>query len=91
MCAVSVVGDSFTQRHQFSTTAIGLPQVQAWVDRQEFEVLKAEVAALRTTLLLAKRIDQLAGQADCEMAEKVALLKAVAKAVGVDLSDVFAE
>lgn len=56
---------------------------------QDLEGLKAEMENLKKLLQLGKAIDDAAGAPDCEMDEKVALIKAVAEAVGVDMGDVF--
>ncbi len=51
--------------------------------------LRAEIAELRELLIAAKKFDEATGQADCEMEEKVALIKQIAKFVGVDMEKVF--
>lgn len=59
------------------------------VSREEFDALKKEVQKMKRLLKNAKEIDEVTGQPDCEMEAKVALLKQVAKLVGVNLGDVF--
>lgn len=59
--------------------------------RAEFDALKKELEALKELLLAAKRYDEATGQRDCEEADKVKLFRALAKLVGVDMSDVFPE
>lgn len=68
------------------------------VSKQDFDKLKKEVAALKKDvermkkeLEAAKKQDEAEGNPDCEMEEKVALLKKVAELVGVDLSDIWPE
>lgn len=57
--------------------------------QEEFDALKREVEALKDLLKAAKLYDEKTGQKDCEMDEKIALIKKVADMVGVDLKDVF--
>jgi hypothetical protein len=61
------------------------------VGREEFEALRNEIRELRKLLIAAKEYDQATGDPDCEMDEKVALIKKVADLVGVDISDVFGD
>jgi hypothetical protein len=96
MCAVSNVGDFYTQRWQ---GGIGSGQIQIGqgqsqtltplVSKQEFDALKQEVAEMKRLLLMAKEIDEKTNQTDCEHPDKIRVLQEVAKLVGVDLSDVF--
>jgi hypothetical protein len=51
----------------------------------EFDKLKAEVAELVKLLKRAKKYDKDNGEPDCELDEKMALLRKMAKLVGVDL------
>jgi len=57
------------------------------VSRAEFEALKKEVEELRELLKAAKKFDDATGQPDCENDEKLAALRAVAEALGVDLGE----
>ena len=90
MCTVSFVGDNwqkgFEKRpyYQPEQTNFNLSNIS----REEFDELKKEVTALKELLIAAKNFDEATGQPDCEVDEKVALIKAVAKAVGVDLEDI---
>jgi hypothetical protein len=59
------------------------------VSREEFDALRKEVQDALALLKKAKKYDDETGQPDCEVDEKVAALKAIAKLVGVDLSEVF--
>lgn len=95
MCVVSAVGDTWQQGfperwpnviRPNSTTYIEIP-----VSRQEFEALKAELEALKKVLKEAKLFDEATGQPDCEVDEKVGLIKALAEALDVDLEDIFGE
>jgi len=57
--------------------------------REEFNALKKDIEEIKELLKKAKELDEKTGQPDCEIDEKVALLKAIANMVGVDLEDVF--
>ena len=90
MCMVSVIGDHF----QGTIPKPYQPDPFAWIQtitRAEFDTLKNEVAELKKLLMAAKAYDAATGQPDCEMGEKIDLLRKVAKAVGVDLDDVLKE
>lgn len=103
MCMVSAVGDNwrddFKKRYpNWHNTNPVPPLVPNWPNtnvptntptRDEFENLKKEVEELKKVLLAAKQFDEATNQKDCEMEEKIALIKRVAEAVGVDMNDVF--
>jgi hypothetical protein len=59
------------------------------VSREEFNALKHEITELRKVLKAAKAFDEATGQPDCEMDEKVALIKRLAEMVGVSMEDIF--
>jgi len=61
------------------------------ISRQEFDALKAEVEELKKLLQAAKKFDDSTGQPHCEMDDKVELIKRIAKAVGVEMGDVFTD
>lgn len=100
MCVVSMVGDHYNDkwkdRHFPSTWtwpgsgagSQGYPPLNT-VSKQEFDSLKAEVLEMKQLLLRAIEYDKRNSEPNCEMEEKVALLKQVAKMVGVSLEDVF--
>jgi hypothetical protein len=54
--------------------------------REEFDKLKVEIEELKKLLIAAKEFDENTGQKDCEAEDKVALLKRIADALGVDIS-----
>ena len=89
MCFASFVGQHYDDvwRPQVAPFTTATTWVQS-ISREEFEQLKRDVAEMKELLIAAKRIDEVTGQPDCEMAEKVDLLRRVAEAVGVDLEDV---
>ena len=92
MCVVSMIGDHYTEKWKPQWP----PQLQQlWptsfinsVTREEFDRLKREVEEMKALLLRAKKYDEENGEPDCEIDEKMKLVKKVAEAVGVDLSDV---
>lgn len=94
MCAVSMIADHYRDKWQQQswypqqgTGLGGLYQALA-ISRHEFDALKREVEDLKALLQRAKEYDAKNGEPDCEMADKVAILRAVAKLVGVDLGNV---
>jgi hypothetical protein len=102
MCSVSAIGGEWTklvpQTYPWITPYVppSAPTIQPAitysfpeVSREEFDRLKNEVEELRTLLQAAKKFDEATGQPDCEVEEKVALIKRVAELVGVDMGDVF--
>lgn len=58
------------------------------ISRKEFDDLKREVTEMKELLKRAKKYDEDSGQRDCEIDEKMDLLRKVAKLVGVSLDDV---
>ena len=101
MCTVSNVGDgyrdTFPQRYSWYPFDPTVPNHQApsleellkLTNNEEIQKLRAEIVELKKLLAAAKKFDESTGQKDCEMDSKVAFLKQVAEAMGVDLSDVF--
>jgi len=97
MCVVSMIGDEFTKRWQPYVQPI-IPQ-QHPIDwekifspppsKSEFDALKKEVELLRDLLKAAKIYDEKNNEPNCEMEDKIVLLKTIAKAMGIDLSEVF--
>lgn len=83
MCVVSMIGDDW--RSKFPSTYPNLSEIS----RAEFIALKLEVQELKKLLIAAKQFDEVTGQKDCEMEDKIKFIKEIADAVGVDLSEVF--
>ena len=92
MCVVSAVGDNyrdrFTQQWPNWDKYVSTYEAPA-VTKEEFEALKAEVEELKKVLKAAKLFDEATGQANCEMDDKVELIKRLAETLGVDLEDLF--
>ena len=96
MCVVSFVGidykDRFSERwpqyylNSYSTN--NNPWLEG-VSKEDFDALRKEVEGLKDLLRSAKIYDDLTGQPDCEMGEKVEFIKKLADFVGIDLEDVF--
>lgn len=95
MCVVSMIGDHYGER---------IPQQYPWVQttgintnplspptRMEFEALRRDVEEMKALLIRAKAYDEANGEPDCEIDEKVEILKRIAELVGIDLYEVFGE
>lgn len=97
MCAVSAVGDNwrdqFPQRPYYDGIMPWInqspPPPNTTISREEFDALKRDIEELKSLLVAAKKFDEATGQKDCEMAEKIDLIRKLAKLVNVDLGDVF--
>lgn len=96
MCTVSMVGDHYNQLfrqnpiiHSWPNT-VGPTQttITEYVPRHEFEQLKRQVEEMKALLARAKEYDARNGEPDCEIEEKMDVLRRVAKLVGVDLDSV---
>ena len=90
---VSNIGDGWAEQFpqkwpQFIPAVTTVTELVAGVSRNEFEALRKEVQELKKLLEAAKKFDQATGQPDCQMDEKVKLIKQIAKLVGVDLGGV---
>jgi phytoene/squalene synthetase len=96
MCVVSALGDEwgkgFPDRWP-NVPSTSNPNVTytfpTAISREEFDALKAEVEHLKELLKAAKIFDEATGQPDCEMDEKIELIRRVAELVGVDMDEVF--
>lgn len=84
MCVVSNVGDYWQRR---------LPERYPWVQesalagvsQEDFDKLRADVEEIKRQLGEARKIDTAEGNADCGTEEKLALIREVARLIGVDL------
>lgn len=91
MCAVSMVTDHWGERflHEPVITTSLLGELQ--ISRAEFDALKKEVEHMKQLLIKAKLYDESSNEPNCEMEEKVDMLRKIAAAVGVDPNDVFGD
>jgi len=92
MCTVSMVGDHYNDIFKRRPWYPQSPQ--QWhipvetITREEFDELKRQVAEMKTLLIRAKEYDERNNEPDCEIEEKMDVLRKVAKLVGIDLDDV---
>jgi len=104
MCVVSMIGEHFREtlpkQHPqiFPQAPDGVPVwmplasgVVAPVSREEFLVLKKTVDEMVVLLRRAKLYDEEHNEPDCEIEEKMDLLRKVARLVGVDLDQQLAK
>lgn len=90
MCTVSMIGDHYREKWE---PRIWFDQAQTFtkikaITRHEFDELKKEVQELKKLLKRATKYDKDNGEPECEVEDKMALVRKVAKAVGVELDDV---
>lgn len=89
MCVVSMVGDHYADKWEPFKKVPNFPTfLEQQVTRAEFEQIKRDVEELKLLLIRAKKYDEETGQPDCEIDEKMDLLRKVADAVGIDLDEV---
>lgn len=86
MCVVSMIGDHYTDkwRGREWQTIIERP-----VSAAEVEQLRQEVEEMKKLLKKAVEYDKRTGQPDCPNEDKLAMLKEVARAMNIDLDEVF--
>lgn len=97
MCAVSVIGDDWKQRWPTEWPSALPPlepssipnNIRQYVTQAEFQELHKLVLQMKRELEEARAQDIANNEPDCEMEDKVELLKAIATAMGVDLKGVF--
>lgn len=84
MCVVSMVGDHYIDKWSVPGGPLVNPLGPT---REEFNALKHEVEELKALLTRAKDYDARNGEPDCELDEKMAMLRKVACMVGIDLDE----
>lgn len=95
MCVISMIGDHYNDKwdpfKKINPYTIPTSDLERFLapNRQEFEALKKEVEEMKKLLERALKYDIENNQPECEIEDKVALLKKVAELVGVSLEDVF--
>lgn len=94
MCIVSMIADHYRDKWYPNIPSTGTASAD-WekifnppATRKELEELKEEVEELKKLLARAKAYDEQNKEPNCEMEDKMKLLKAVARAVGIDLDEV---
>lgn len=87
MCVVSMIGDHYSEKWREVWPQVTTPtfQFELAVTRAEFDALKRDVEECKALLRRAKQYDKDNDEPDCEIEEKMELIRRVAKAVGVDL------
>ena len=82
-----MIGDHFSEKWKqppYQQIFTNIPDVS----RAEFEALKKEVEEMKALLKRAKEYDEKNNEPNCEIEEKMAMLRKFADAVGIDLDDV---
>ena len=96
MCVASMIGDHYGDKFRQWPTYDPIIQTPVVVHmppeitRAEFEQLKRDVTEMKELLRKAKDYDERNNEPECEVDEKMDLLRKVAKLVGIDLDDVIA-
>lgn len=91
MCVSSMIGDHYRDKFtapEYPIKFWPLSPNPAEISRAEFDHLKRDVEEMKALLIRAKEYDEANGEPDCEMDEKVALIKKIAKLVGVNLDGI---
>lgn len=96
-----MIGDHYQERipqqypwilpQQDSNTGTTTNIFSSAVSKEEFNALKKDVQEMKALLIKAKIYDEANGESDCEMEDKIVLLKKIAELVGVDLNEVFGD
>ena len=92
MCVVSMIGDHFGDKWQNPNgTGISYPQIISdpnSASKQDLEALRKEVLEMKELLKKAIEYDKKNNEPNCQIEDKIAILKKVAEIVGVDLKDI---
>jgi hypothetical protein len=87
-----MVGDFYQEKWRPLENYIDRTQNQytftTGVSQEEFDKLKQEVKDMKELLKRAKIYDEQNNEPDCEIEGKIALLRDIAKVVGIDLDEV---
>lgn len=87
MCVVSFIGDHYGQKWNEEPYKVIFNNWR-FVTKEEFDKLYKEVQEMKELLRKAKIYDENNNEPDCEIDEKIAKLREIAKLVGIDLDDV---
>jgi len=74
--------------HNFGTSGGGVTLQLPSITREEFDELKRQVLEMKELLKRAKDYDERNGEPECEVDDKMELLRKIAAAVGVNIDDV---
>lgn len=88
MCVVSMIGDHYSDKWKADAYQYTINHI-CEVSKAEFESLKKEVEEMKQLLIKAKIYDEQNNEPNCEMEDKIKLLKEVAEKLGVNLDEVF--
>jgi len=92
MCSYSMIADHYLDKYrsQFGQVVGGSIYFDPslFVRKEDFLALKADFEDMKRLLAKAKAYDIKHDEPDCEVAEKVALLRRFAVLIGVDFDDV---
>ncbi len=88
MCIVSYIGDNSYRKYENVPWIDSTHILSPGPSRREFDALKREVEELKNLLKLGKEYDKKNNEPDCEMEEKLDMLRKLAKMVGVDIEEV---
>ena len=91
MCTFSMIADDWIKRRPEIQTLPSLPALTQTQDpalKKQVADLRKEVTELKDLLRAAKKYDSATGQPDCELQEKVEIIRRVADLVGVPLDDI---
>lgn len=87
MCTVSMIGDHYRDKWGGGGIGQGFPFGQ-YATQQDLDALRREVLEMKELLKRAVEYDKTNNQPHCENEQKLAVLRAVAKSLGVSLDDV---
>lgn len=87
MCTVSMIGDHYSDKWNQPKYQPIFTNISN-ISKEEFDALKKEVEEMKELLKKAKIYDEKNNEPNCEMEDKIALLKKIAELVGVDLKDI---
>lgn len=88
MCAVSMIGDHYHDKWKPEPWYPNPPTYYPTVSDPNIEKLRQEVLEMKELLKRAKKYDEDNNEPACEIERKVGLLRKVAEAMGVNISDV---
>jgi hypothetical protein len=102
MCIVSNIGDGYQDSFQRRWPQVPIPEpapskaeiqwftapdLSEYVTKEDFEALKKEIEGLKKLIAEAQKFDAQTNQVNCDSPDKFVLVKWLAKALDVDLSD----